>query len=906
MSLGIALNNAISGLKLNQEALSILSQNLANVNTEGYTRKTIAQSAVYIEGMGNGVKIDDVVRKVDTYLQRAVITQNSNTQQASVVNDYYDRLQILLGKPGGTNSIDEDMTTFFNALQQMADQPDRTSYRSNLVSSADLLAQHVSDLAQQMQDLRFQADNDLSASVGVVNSTLKKLFELNSAIAKGYANSQSTAGLMDERDMALKTLSEHLSISVSYEPNGQVGVVAGNGVALLDGQMHQLQYTAIGAVDNLINDNMISSLSVVAYDSSGNVTGVPSVLVTGGQSASTVSGLGAGKMQAYVELRDQAIPSMLAQLDMLANNLRDSMNAIHNDGSGFPAATSLTGTRAISAESTYEWSGSVRIAVLNADGTPVPSGYTDEAYTGIRPLTLDLGALNIGKGNGVSNVNAIIREINSHFGAPTIKTEVGALNNVRLVADTDVLPSSLFSFDLDVENLAGTDAPLFVTGITVKDASGANITNVTQPAPTLALTTTNTYSTTNGSSDVKVRLTATTGLKAGDKIYLNAPGVADVNGISPAELTGYFTIKSISGNEITIESHGVANADGVVDDGSGVTAMGAYDVIGAGEQARTGDASKLQVNLGLSPTTAYYDITVNVGVVGDDGTVKQSQITYRVPNGKTDLMNQRYESVSATGDATRVMPTTSQAALRAIMVDENGVELPKLNGEYLDAKGYLKLVSDNASYTIAIDELDSAQLGDTSAVPQVGATNWGFSHYFGLNDFFAPNKPTDTGETVKNSALNLKVAQRLIDNPNLVSSGKLTLQKQPAAGSGEKPQYTYVRYPGDNSAAQAMAGLAGKTLSYAAAGGLPDTKLTLQGYTSEMLGYLSAQSSGAQDNYDSAQALFDGFNTRAQAVSSVNLDEELSNTVIFQNSYSATARIVSVVDEMFKTLIDTV
>lgn len=244
--------------------------------------------------------------------------------------------------------------------------------------------------------------------------------------------------------------------------------------------------------------------------------------------------------------------------------------------------------------------------------------------------------------------------------------------------------------------------------------------------------------------------------------------------------------------------------------------------------------------------------------------------------------------------------------MRAILVDENGVELLKVSGRYIDHEpSYLKLLSDNAEYTIAIDEMDSKQLGDTTLDPAVPGTNWGFSHYFGLNDFFVPNKLTSTGDSVKNSAIHLQVAQRLIDDPNLITTGELVLQKQPASPNSP-PQYTYVRYAGDNQLATRLKALSAQNQSFQAAGGLPSISLTLGGYTSEMLGYFASLSAGASDDMTSAQTLYDGFKTRSDAITGVNLDEELANTVIFQNSYSASARIITVVNKLFEDLMQMV
>ena len=68
MSLSFALSNALSGLQANQAALSVISSNVSNANTEGYTRKIIQQTSIVLNGQGAGVNIDSVVRRVDDRL----------------------------------------------------------------------------------------------------------------------------------------------------------------------------------------------------------------------------------------------------------------------------------------------------------------------------------------------------------------------------------------------------------------------------------------------------------------------------------------------------------------------------------------------------------------------------------------------------------------------------------------------------------------------------------------------------------------------------------------------------------------------------------------------------------------------------------------------------------------------
>ena len=154
MSLSLALNNALSGLRVNQASLSVLSNNIANANTEGYSKQYVDQSQVILDGVGSGVRIDDITRKIDKYLDRSIQREMSNVGAASRVAEYYERVQILMGEPGQANSIDEYVESFFNSLQALSETPDRTSFKTTVAGTADTLARELSGLARALEDLR--------------------------------------------------------------------------------------------------------------------------------------------------------------------------------------------------------------------------------------------------------------------------------------------------------------------------------------------------------------------------------------------------------------------------------------------------------------------------------------------------------------------------------------------------------------------------------------------------------------------------------------------------------------------------------------------------------------------------------------------------------------------------------
>ena len=156
MSLSLALNNALSGININQQSLAVLSQNIANANTAGYSRKIINQSAVYLDGRGAGVSIDEVSRRVDSFLLRSIRLQSASVGASGVRVDYAERTQLLLGSPGAQNSLPNYLSTFFNSLQSLAQTPENATLRSGATNSGVSLAREIRALAQSLQDTRLQ------------------------------------------------------------------------------------------------------------------------------------------------------------------------------------------------------------------------------------------------------------------------------------------------------------------------------------------------------------------------------------------------------------------------------------------------------------------------------------------------------------------------------------------------------------------------------------------------------------------------------------------------------------------------------------------------------------------------------------------------------------------------------
>ena len=898
MSLALALNNALSGLNVNQNALAVLSQNIANANTAGYSRKIVNQQARYIDGRGVGVSIESVSRKVDEYLTRSIRLQNGAAAKANTTADYMDRTQLLLGNPGAGNSFDAYIGNFFAAVQALAQTPENSTLKVGMLGSAQSLANQSVQLAQGLQELRLQADQDIATMITSINKDLADLHQLNIIISQDSSLGKSVGELLDRRDAVLRDLAQYLDVQIYNGNNNQIAVSTAGGVPLVDESAYELSYQAAGSLDTFINETPLSPLYIYRLNDTGARVGSPITLATGGASATVATSLTTGRLKGLMDMRDRQIPAMLAQLDTLVANMRDNFNRVHNAGIAFPGASSYTGTRSVVASDYSQWSGSIRLAVLGTNGQPISSAYDNET-SGMRPLTIDLASLNTGQGAGTLSMQGIINEINQYYGPPGNKVTVGNLNNIRLASSNSSLPGTppRFNFDFDLENISSQGANFFITNIQVTDDGGTPMTTVTEDVPQIPLAIGSTYEFTDQSTTVTVNTTLPPGVVEGDTVFLSTPTGPTIAGIPVGQLGGYVKVTSVNGNSFTFETTTAASATTTHGEGS-MTMRPPYSEAAAGEYGRTTGDGNLQIDLSANSSSDFYTITVDVGVEDEDGNISTSQITYRITNDQSGLLNKRYNATGANGDGVITAPSRTGSVARAILVDANGNELPKVGGQYVTTEpGYLKILA-TGSNVVALDSLDSNELGRPDDDPPVDATNRGFSYYFGLNNFF-----TDTydDDRITGSAYNLSIDQRLVSNPNLISLGQLVLSPQPADGS---PLYTYERGAGDNSVIQQLSSLANLAVSFAAAGGLGSSTQTFGAYAAAFTGAASNAAALAKSNEENAQILMDGYDQRASGVSGVNLDEELANTVIYQNAYTASARVISVASDLFDALLN--
>ncbi len=333
MGLSTALTTSLSGLRTTQSGIELVSSNVANANTAGYTRKNISLEADVIAGRTAGVRVAAVQREIDTYVQRQLRTEVSGLAFSDIAASFLNQLQGLYGTPGGANSLDTRVSKFTGALDALATTPSSHSARQDVLNEARLMTQQLKGISSSIQSMRQDADRGLANTVDRTNAALQGLEKVQQQIGvMAGAGQQVSPDILDQRDLFIAELSELVDVRVS-EVGGRLSIYTNGGGALfVDNKASTLQFEGPAAMvpHALYSEDPaernIGTVLLIGPD------GTPRDLLADGK-------LRSGEMKAFAELRDNILVEAQRQLDELASSMAEALgttqvNSVAN-GTGF-------------------------------------------------------------------------------------------------------------------------------------------------------------------------------------------------------------------------------------------------------------------------------------------------------------------------------------------------------------------------------------------------------------------------------------------------------------------------------------------------------------------------------------------------------------------------------------------
>ncbi|WP_377705636.1 flagellar hook-associated protein FlgK [Pseudoduganella sp. UC29_71] len=233
------LSNALSGSNAAQAALNTTSQNIANLQTKGYTRQGVLLNAVApgigMKTAGMGVEIGGLLRFSDSYKNQQMWRAASDLGSHSQTQPYLSQMERVMGddKSSLSNGVDE----FFKALNAAGVDPTSTPLRQQVVTAANSMSQHFNSIYNVTANQRLSVRQQRDALLPAMNQNMANIAALNERIAGASAVGTNTSALIDERDMAIDTLASMVAIEVIDQPDGSRSVSLRTGQPLVVGNL---------------------------------------------------------------------------------------------------------------------------------------------------------------------------------------------------------------------------------------------------------------------------------------------------------------------------------------------------------------------------------------------------------------------------------------------------------------------------------------------------------------------------------------------------------------------------------------------------------------------------------------------------------------------------------------------
>ncbi|WP_198377600.1 flagellar hook-associated protein FlgK [Neoroseomonas rubea] len=304
MSLDAALLTARSGILYTQRSLAASANDVANAETAGHTKKTVASRAMAPVGDGIGVRSLAPTRDVDEALVAALDSRRAASAAAEVRERLLQGVETAHGNPEFGEGLGDLTAALRTGFEDLRADPAEAGRQAALVLDAEALAIRLNEISSAIGDARQQAHDGIVTEVSVINAELREIASLTLRIKEQIALTGSAAALEDERDAAIAKLSESLEVRALKRDDGGIVLVARNGLVLpLD--PNRDAFTTSDA-----------TLGPAAFHGGGG--SIPGIMLGGVDVTRNLLG---GRLAEYIALRDQTLPRYQSEVDLAAANI---------------------------------------------------------------------------------------------------------------------------------------------------------------------------------------------------------------------------------------------------------------------------------------------------------------------------------------------------------------------------------------------------------------------------------------------------------------------------------------------------------------------------------------------------------------------------------------------------------
>ena len=311
--------STFSGLEIGKKALwaqkkslEVTSHNIANANTEGYSRQEAIQTATMprsVSGagqIGTGVEVSEVRRVRDDFVDEQIRKESRTKGYWEIKDDSLKEIELIFNEPSD-KGVQQTLSDFWNSMQDLNNKPESKAVRATVRQRALAVTDTFNHIDTQLDDYKASVNSKVNNIVKDINSHASRIADLNKQIVRVESDGQAANDLRDKRTKLVNELTELTNVQISENSVGALRVsISGRG--LVQGE----NVNKLAAKSDPSNDNLYK----VQWANGNDVT------------------LKDGKLKALIEVRDEDISKYRDQLDQVAERLITEFNAKHRSGYG--------------------------------------------------------------------------------------------------------------------------------------------------------------------------------------------------------------------------------------------------------------------------------------------------------------------------------------------------------------------------------------------------------------------------------------------------------------------------------------------------------------------------------------------------------------------------------------------
>ncbi|NLZ55035.1 MAG: flagellar hook-associated protein FlgK [Thermoanaerobacteraceae bacterium] len=309
MSSFLGIEIAKTALFANQRAQQTVSHNVANANTQGYSRQRAMMESTYTAygfganyQMGTGVKITDINRIRDEFTDRQYRNENSSRGMWNIESDILKQVEAVFNEPSdiGISSV---LNEFWKSLETFAKDPSSLEARETVKERGVTLSNTINHAFTQLNDIINDINYRISIQVNDINSIADQIAQLNLQIQQTQIGGASAADLMDKRDLLLDDLSELVQFESYVDENGLFTINVGGAILVKGNESATMEFDTSTANGKITWKEYSSEVRILS-----------------------------GELKGLLDLRDDKIHNYLDKLNEFTQTFVDEFNAIHQKG----------------------------------------------------------------------------------------------------------------------------------------------------------------------------------------------------------------------------------------------------------------------------------------------------------------------------------------------------------------------------------------------------------------------------------------------------------------------------------------------------------------------------------------------------------------------------------------------